>query len=129
MVVVLTANVALTVASGGASLAASGPTTVAIATTTGPACVAAGPFGLAACALLGAAEDGLSWDCWKPVLHDSSPTPSSGMMLKEVYADARLKTVTLADNKLIIQNIWEEKFDITFFDIPGHGIAAHATKI
>jgi hypothetical protein len=96
--------------------------------------------------MLGAAEDGLSWDCWKPVLHDTSLAPSSGMLLKEVeihytillrtknilfqvFADSRLKTVTQTDNKFVIQNIWEEEFDITFLDIPGHGIAAHATKL
>ena len=42
--------------------------------------VALGPVGLIA---LGAETDdkGLTWDCWKKVLHDSSSSPSSGKKL------------------------------------------------
>ena len=48
------------------------------------AMAAMGPVGWVGCAMLGADTDGLSWDCWKPVLHDKSTAPSSGMRMKEV---------------------------------------------
>jgi len=43
-----------------------------------------GPAGLVGIGMMGADDDGLSWDCWKPVLHDKSTAPSSGMPMKEV---------------------------------------------
>ena len=48
-------------------------------------------------------------------------------MLKDLYSDDRVKKIKVMEDKLIVENIWDEEFDITFFDIAGHGIAAHAT--
>jgi len=79
--------------------------------------------------MLGADTDGLSWDCWKPVLHDKSTAPSSGMRMKEVASDPRVKKITVDDEKVTLVNVWDEKFQVTFFDIPGFGIAAHAAKL
>jgi len=32
-----------------------------------------------------------TWDCWKPVLHDISTEPSTGILLKDVVLDPRIK--------------------------------------
>jgi len=93
------------------------------------AMAAMGPVGWAGIAMLGADTDGLSWDCWKPVLHDESATPSSGKPMKEVVSDPRVKKITVDDGKLTLVNVWDEKFQVTYFDIPGFGIAAHADKL
>merc|ERR1712107_279101 len=93
------------------------------------AMAAMGPVGWVGIAMLGADTDGLSWDCWKPVLHDESATPSSGKPMKEVVSDPRVKKITVDDGKLTLVNVWDEKFQVTYFDIPGFGIAAHADKL
>jgi len=65
-------------ATTGASVVLGGATIPAMTTMT-----AMGPIGWIDVGLLGADTDGLSWDCWKPVLHDKSTAPSSGMPMKE----------------------------------------------
>ena len=46
-----------------------------------------------------------------------------------MFSHPNVQCVTRTDASLTVQNIWEEMFDITFYDIPGFGIAAHAEKI
>lgn len=124
------------VGTGGGAVAAGAAVAGIPVIVTGPsvgaafvACAATGPPGWIAGAMLGAAEGGVSWDCWKPVLHDNSTVLSSGIMMEKVFADARVRKVSVDADKLVIRNIWEEEFIITFHDIKGHGIAAHAIKM
>jgi len=44
-------------------------------------------------------------------------------------SDPRVKKITVDDGKLTLVNVWDEKFQVTYFDIPGFGIAAHADKL
>jgi hypothetical protein len=78
----------------------------------------------------------ITWDCWKPLLHDESTTPSRGMLLKEVIQDSRIKSVQLKETEgtgypnLILSNIWDENFLIEFVTLPSnHQLAAHALKL
>ena len=48
------------------------------------------------------------------------------IILFQIASDMRVKEVTQTGSTLTIKNIWEEQFNITFLDIKGHGIAAHA---
>ena len=58
------------------------------------AAIASGPVGWGI--LLGAEESsdkqGPTWDCWKKILHDHSPTPSSGKPLCEVGMTIDIQT-------------------------------------
>jgi len=76
-----------------------------------------------------------TYDCWKIVLHDDSPDPSSGMLLRDVICDPRVKQVTVTDNtdsdlpRLVLDNIWNEKFLIEYLYLNNTKLAAHAVKI
>lgn len=111
---------------------AGGVTNVVAGSATLPAMgamAAMGPVGWIGIGMMGADNDGLSWDCWKPVLHDKSTAPSSGMPMKEVLSDPRVKKITVDGEKVTLVNVWDEKFQVTYFDIPGFGIATHAAKL
>lgn len=95
----------------------------------GSAILATGPLGWA---ILGSSE-GMTFDCWKPVLHDLSTEPSNGLLLKDVVCDPRIKdvTVTLQPDKfpeIVLENKWSEKFRIELFVVDGKKLVAHAIK-
>ena len=84
----------------------------------------------------------VTWDCWKPILHDQSTEPSlNGKLFKELIEDNRVKQVTIDYNnydyndlvpKIILCNVWDEQFKIDFVLLPpdsNNRIAAHATRI
>ncbi|CAF0923517.1 unnamed protein product [Brachionus calyciflorus] len=58
------------------------------------AAVALGPL---AVALIGkdAKLDQLTWDCWKPILHEDSTQPSNGIKLSELVGDTRINNFNL----------------------------------
>ena len=75
-------------------------------------------------------REDVTYDCWKPILHDQSPTPSSGKLLKEIVQDSRIKEVAVDDQQIVLKNVWDENFKIEFFFLPfNNQLAAHATRI
>jgi len=99
--------------------------------------IALGPVGWL---LLGAAEEpttsAYTFDCWKQVVRDTSPEPSSGRLLREIVMDPRVKQVikgAAADNapypEIILENIWDEKFRIEYVLLPTNQLAAHAVLL
>ncbi len=70
--VTITTGTNLTVTTGTAVSTAASGTIIAIST---PVAIAAGVL------VVGASTDGITWDCWKQVVHDSSVEASSGMEL------------------------------------------------
>jgi len=72
-----------------------------------------------------------TFDCWKPVVHDTTPEPSSGRFLGEIAMDPRVKQVIKNDDdsaypEIILENIWDEKFRIEYVVLPNNQTAAHA---
>ncbi|CAF0714437.1 unnamed protein product [Brachionus calyciflorus] len=81
-------------------------------------------------------EDHFDFDCWKPILHDNSTEKSKGKFLINVIIDHRVKSVNglnprkaFDKTELIVENIWNEKFKISFFIFENKLIFAHADKI
>lgn len=83
----------------------------------------------------GTGEQRLSFDCWKPLLRDTSTNPSKGMLLRDVLKDPRIKNVDVsygisAIYPLIkLQNVWGENFRIDYVRLPWNEIAAHAVPL
>jgi hypothetical protein len=46
-------------------------------------------------------DSAITFDCWKPILHDISDEPSNGKYLKDVASDSRIKKVFVDNNKYI----------------------------
>merc|ERR1712178_136789 len=86
------------------------------------------PIGWAGLAVIGADEDGLTWDCWKPILRDSSPEPSMGMTVNELLARQEIQSTTWHADHIEISNIWEEHFKLLPVRLPDGLIAFHATR-
>ncbi|KAG4067501.1 hypothetical protein HA402_002778 [Bradysia odoriphaga] len=80
-------------------------------------------------------EQGLSYDCWKPLLRDTSTNPSNGMLLRDVLMDSRIKNVNLSYGPseiyplISLENVWGEKFRIEYVRLPWNEIAAHAVPL
>merc|ERR1712203_158339 len=80
--------------------------------------------------VLGADDDGISWDCWKPLFHGESSEASKGLPLSEVLANPEIKIVFVDDVEgLVVQNAWSEHFRISLVTLPCGTVAAHASKI
>lgn len=80
-------------------------------------------------------EHNLSYDCWKPLLHDTSIHPSKGVLLRDVLLDPRIKDVDVSYDisatypQIKLQNIWGESFKIEYVRLPWNEIAAHAVQL
>ena len=98
--------------------------------------ITSGPIGWL---LLGVAHDSsaekCTFDCWKPILHEQSPIPSTGKFLRDVVTDARIKEVistTNADSpfpEITLRNIWNELYRIEYVILPSKQLAAHAVRL
>ena len=92
--------------------------------------MALGPVGW--CVLGAEAPEGhdqlFTYDCWKPVLHDTSPEPSNGKLLKDVLSDPRIENIFELP-ELVVENVWHEKFQIQFLTFPNNIQAAHAVLL
>ena len=96
--------------------------------------VAAGPVGWIILGVSKPATSACTYDCWKPVVHDTSPEPSSGKLLREIMMDPRVKQVIKTDDdsdypEIILENIWDEKFKIEYVLLPSDQLAAHAVLL
>jgi len=137
---------AMTGAAAGAAIGAG----VGGAASAGVAATSAGSAGVTAAGLvsgpvgwmvLGASEEpttpttsAYTFDCWKQVVHDTSPEPSSGRLLREIVVDPRVKQVTTSDDSLfpeiVLENVLGEKFRIEYVRLlPSDQWAAHAVLL
>merc|ERR1712083_519092 len=111
---------------------------------TGCTLFATGPPGWAAILGASAAKEGkghdqkeYTWDCWKPLLHDKSPNPSKGRVLKDVLCDARIKCIKAygLDSEdatkwsFVVQNVWHEAFSILPVILSCGSLAFHAVQL
>jgi hypothetical protein len=76
---------------------------------------------------------GITFDCWKPLLHDETSEPSQGRLMKDVIADPRIKEVRAWDNgqgealpTIFLKNVWNEDFCIEYVLLSPDNLAAHA---
>merc|ERR1739845_147113 len=109
------------------------------AVATGTGAIAAGGWGIGAISavagaaagivVLGADSDGISWDCWKPLFHDTSSAPSNGMPLAEALSHPDIHVVANEVEGLVVQNAWSERFLISPVMLPCGRLAAHASKM
>lgn len=137
-------NAAATYAAAQAAAAATaGAGSVSTAASSGAAAASAGAAAFSAEALaaatvcvpmlvlVGAEEgdnhNGLTWDCWKAVLRDTSTEPSQGMTLGALLSDDRIQASKSEGYRgmLTVTNKWGETFDIKPVTVPGLGLAYH----
>lgn len=83
-----------------------------------------------------AADYGVTYDCWKPVLRDTSIDPSNGKIMKELMEDERIQKVIVKQGQdenrpdIRLVNIWGEEFDIEYVTLSNTGhLAMHAVPI
>ncbi len=76
-----------------------------------------------------------TFDCWKEVVHDESVTPSNGMLIKDVILHTSIKAVHMDGGgsalypELLIENVWDETFQIQYVTLDNGVLAAHALRI
>lgn len=73
-----------------------------------------------------------SFDCWKPVVHDESTAPSSGMPLSALLADPRVRSHTVRAHDIIVHNQWGETYSLAVAPLPKSSrweLGLHATRI
>lgn len=74
----------------------------------------------------------ITFDCWKPLVHDDSVEPSKGRLLRDVLLDSRIKDVKVSYEisdiypQIKVRNVWDEEFGIVYVRLPSGEIAAHA---
>ncbi|XP_060582050.1 uncharacterized protein LOC132738555 [Ruditapes philippinarum] len=81
-------------------------------------------------------DDEISYDCWKPVVHDTSPERSNGILLKDMVCHPNVANVTMTTGicdslpSILIENIWNETFEIEYVFIHNTGkIVCHAKHL
>eukprot|EP00928_Gymnodinium_smaydae_P083669 TRINITY_DN668_c3_g1_i4.p1 TRINITY_DN668_c3_g1~~TRINITY_DN668_c3_g1_i4.p1 ORF type:complete len:217 (-),score=28.39 TRINITY_DN668_c3_g1_i4:258-908(-) len=131
-------------AGAGAGASAGGTATAAAAacgTTTSGFAAAAGPlWGFKAAALstlgvgmitVGADANGyaVTWDCWKPILHEKSTAPSRGRLLMDLLNDPVVDDFRVESDAVFLRNRWNESWRIDPIVLPWGQVAAHASQI
>lgn len=75
-----------------------------------------------------------TYDCWKPVVHDTSAEESEGMLLKELchhhnVANCIIEHGTVLPH-IVIENKWDEKFEIEYLVLSGSNkLVCHANRM
>eukprot|EP00928_Gymnodinium_smaydae_P075193 TRINITY_DN581_c0_g1_i2.p1 TRINITY_DN581_c0_g1~~TRINITY_DN581_c0_g1_i2.p1 ORF type:complete len:174 (-),score=20.14 TRINITY_DN581_c0_g1_i2:302-823(-) len=92
-----------------------------------PAAVASA-FGLVT---VGAGGDAsaVTWDCWKPIVHDSSTTPSRGRPLIDILKDPVISDYSVGNHSIVVRNRWNESWRIDPLILPWGEVAAHASQL
>jgi len=54
-----------------------------------------------------------TWDCWKPVVRDTSARPSNGMTLRCLADHSNVQSISLDQGGLMLGNIFGERFRLT----------------
>eukprot|EP00928_Gymnodinium_smaydae_P087626 TRINITY_DN7186_c1_g1_i1.p1 TRINITY_DN7186_c1_g1~~TRINITY_DN7186_c1_g1_i1.p1 ORF type:complete len:182 (-),score=5.18 TRINITY_DN7186_c1_g1_i1:440-985(-) len=78
--------------------------------------------------LVGADADALTWDCWKPILHDTTAAPSRGRLLADILNDDVISDVMIGNYSVFVRNRWNESWRIDPVILPWGQVAAHATS-
>ena len=63
---------------------------------------------IAGCSLL--TDNGYTWDCWKPVVRDTSARLSYGMTLRCLAANPNVQSMSLEQGGLLVENTFGERF-------------------
>ena len=119
---------------GATSAAGVGGTGTGIAAALG---IGSGPVGwIVLGAETGSDGSGITYDCWKPVLHDTSVEPSTGMLLKDVMDHPNIANVSVSPGvvdglpNIVLENIWKEKFEVQYFVIrESNRLVCHAKAL
>eukprot|EP00928_Gymnodinium_smaydae_P052172 TRINITY_DN3594_c0_g1_i2.p1 TRINITY_DN3594_c0_g1~~TRINITY_DN3594_c0_g1_i2.p1 ORF type:complete len:274 (-),score=30.45 TRINITY_DN3594_c0_g1_i2:388-1209(-) len=87
-------------------------------------------FGLAGL-LVGADADAfrVTWDCWKPMLHEKSAAPSLGRLLGDILNDPVISHYQIDHHSVFVRNRWNESWRIDPVILPWGQVAAHASQI
>jgi hypothetical protein len=73
-------------------------------------------------------DSSYTWDCWKPVVRDTSPRPSRGMTLRSLAAHPNVRSLSLDQGRLLVGNTFGEHFRLTPVSVKGT-VAFHASII
>ena len=97
--------------------------------------IASSPFGLLAVGM-SHSRDGnqITYDCWKPVVHDMSEDFSGGMLLKDLVCHPHIADITVTPSEflpqIVLKNIWKEKFEIEYVVLQDtNKLVCHASPI
>ncbi|KAM0364087.1 hypothetical protein ACHAO7_010076 [Fusarium culmorum] len=69
-----------------------------------------------------------TWDCWKPVIRDTSTQPSHGMALCDLVTHQNVQSMSLDQERLLVDNIFGERFHLTPVSVEGT-LAFHASIV
>eukprot|EP00928_Gymnodinium_smaydae_P021941 TRINITY_DN1859_c1_g1_i3.p1 TRINITY_DN1859_c1_g1~~TRINITY_DN1859_c1_g1_i3.p1 ORF type:complete len:226 (-),score=39.26 TRINITY_DN1859_c1_g1_i3:315-992(-) len=96
-----------------------------------PAAGIAGPLGFGLSLLVGADADAfaVTWDCWKPMVHETSSAPSRGRLLNDLLNDPAISEYHVGRESVFVRNRWNESWRIDPVILPWGQVAAHASQI
>ncbi|KAF5709872.1 hypothetical protein FGLOB1_5754 [Fusarium globosum] len=73
-------------------------------------------------------DSSYTWDCWKPVVRDTSTQPSYGMALRDLATHQNVQSMSLDQEGLLLDNIFGERFHLTPVSVEGK-LAFHASIV
>eukprot|EP00928_Gymnodinium_smaydae_P070959 TRINITY_DN5467_c1_g1_i3.p1 TRINITY_DN5467_c1_g1~~TRINITY_DN5467_c1_g1_i3.p1 ORF type:complete len:225 (-),score=38.06 TRINITY_DN5467_c1_g1_i3:233-907(-) len=71
----------------------------------------------------------VTWDCWKPILHEKSIAPSRGRLLLDILNDPAISDYSVGNHSVVVRNRWNESWRIDPVVLPWGQVAAHASQI
>eukprot|EP00928_Gymnodinium_smaydae_P041762 TRINITY_DN2821_c0_g1_i1.p1 TRINITY_DN2821_c0_g1~~TRINITY_DN2821_c0_g1_i1.p1 ORF type:complete len:213 (+),score=32.94 TRINITY_DN2821_c0_g1_i1:58-696(+) len=71
----------------------------------------------------------VTWDCWKPILHEKSTAPSRGRLLADILNDPAIDDYSVGRGSVFVRNRWNESWRLDPVVLPWGQVAAHASKI
>eukprot|EP00928_Gymnodinium_smaydae_P016974 TRINITY_DN1644_c0_g1_i3.p1 TRINITY_DN1644_c0_g1~~TRINITY_DN1644_c0_g1_i3.p1 ORF type:complete len:204 (+),score=11.58 TRINITY_DN1644_c0_g1_i3:38-649(+) len=77
----------------------------------------------------GANASAVTWDCWKPILHEESTAPSRGRSLADLLNDPLVVDFQVGGDAVFLRNRWNESWRIDPFILPWGQVAAHASQL
>eukprot|EP00928_Gymnodinium_smaydae_P095102 TRINITY_DN8121_c0_g1_i1.p1 TRINITY_DN8121_c0_g1~~TRINITY_DN8121_c0_g1_i1.p1 ORF type:complete len:174 (+),score=7.49 TRINITY_DN8121_c0_g1_i1:65-586(+) len=78
--------------------------------------------------VVGADSIGLTWDCWKPMVRESSSVPSRGRLLTDLLNDPVISDYSLENSSVVVRNRWNESWRIDPVILPWGQVAGHAAQ-
>eukprot|EP00928_Gymnodinium_smaydae_P012763 TRINITY_DN1464_c0_g1_i1.p1 TRINITY_DN1464_c0_g1~~TRINITY_DN1464_c0_g1_i1.p1 ORF type:complete len:276 (-),score=47.17 TRINITY_DN1464_c0_g1_i1:378-1205(-) len=81
--------------------------------------------------LLGAEanEIAVTWDCWKPIVHEKSLAPSRGRLLADILNHPAISEYRIGQDVVFLRNRWNESWRIDPVVLPWGQVAAHASQM
>eukprot|EP00928_Gymnodinium_smaydae_P001204 TRINITY_DN10450_c0_g2_i1.p1 TRINITY_DN10450_c0_g2~~TRINITY_DN10450_c0_g2_i1.p1 ORF type:complete len:234 (-),score=31.99 TRINITY_DN10450_c0_g2_i1:245-946(-) len=71
----------------------------------------------------------VSWDCWKPILHETSLAPSRGRPLMDILNDPAVVDSQVGTHSVFVRNRWNESWRIDPLILPWGQLVAHASQV